>query len=216
MVRFCRYSSSLTESLSDSGEAIGQVLKFAGQRNPKVLLNHYLDDMWTVDGAAIFLGMNPRKDLTTDFRSATMKKSAQLSQTLPSKVKAELENRKDYVCLTDDLDRLELRIASAVEKKPADQLKAERSRLYEKRRKLEQQALKEYQESQVRAYPIKPKEHEQRDWRKGHFDRTRHMKPELDRLTHTLSLRVPLQSPKGISALRDLITLRKIDCHVAY
>jgi len=192
------------------------VLKFAGQRNPKVLLNHYLDDMCTVDGAAVFLDMKPREDLTEDFRSATMKRNAQLPQTLPSAVKAELESQKDYVDLANQLKNLELRIESTVEKETADQLKAERSRLYGRRRKLEGAALKEYQESQVRAYPTKPKEHEQRDWRKGHFDRTRHVKPELDRLARTLSLRVSLRSPEGISALRDLISLRKNDCRVAY
>ena len=54
----------LTEWILDSGAAIGQVLKFAGQRNPEVLLHHYLDDMSTIDGAAIFLGTNLGKDLT--------------------------------------------------------------------------------------------------------------------------------------------------------
>ncbi|KAK3361657.1 hypothetical protein B0T24DRAFT_538692 [Lasiosphaeria ovina] len=204
------------ESVLDSGKAIGQVLKFAGQRNPKVLLNHYLDDMCTVDGAAIFLGTKPRDDLTQDFRSATMKRSAQLPQTLPSEVKRELESRPEYVQIMDELHRLEPQIELALDKETADCLKDRRSRLREKRRKLEHTALKEHQKSRVRAYPTNPKEHEQRDWRKGHFDRIRHLKPELDRLSYTLSLRVPLQSPQGISALRDLIALRRNDCRVAY
>jgi hypothetical protein len=42
------------------------------------------------------------------------------------------------------------------------------------------------------------------------------MQPERDRLARTLSLRVPLRSPEGISALQDLIALRTNDCRVAY
>ncbi len=38
---------------------------------------------------------------------------------------------------------------------------------------------------------------------------SRRMKPGLDRFAHTLSLRVLLRSPEGISALRELIALRK-------
>ncbi|KAK3936796.1 hypothetical protein QBC46DRAFT_411766 [Diplogelasinospora grovesii] len=118
----------------DSGEAIGQVLKFTGQRNPKVLLHLYLDNMCTIDGAAVFLSMNPRRDLTADFRSATMKRSAQLPQTLPSEAKAELEKQEDYVDLTEELERLGLQSRSVMKRQTADQLKAERRRLYEKRR----------------------------------------------------------------------------------
>lgn len=42
------------------------------------------------------------------------------------------------------------------------------------------------------------------------------MMPERDRLAQTLSLGVPLRSPKGITAMKDLIALRTGDCRVAY
>ncbi|KIH86421.1 hypothetical protein SPBR_08698 [Sporothrix brasiliensis 5110] len=135
---------------NDSGVAIGQVLKFAGQRNPKVLLHHYLDDMSTIDGAAIFLGTNPRKDLTQDFRSATMKRNAQLPQTLPSEVKAALESQQEYARLSDKLERLAPERGTAAE--------AQRKQLNNERRKIVLTALKDYQMSQVQAYPTKTKE----------------------------------------------------------
>jgi hypothetical protein len=42
------------------------------------------------------------------------------------------------------------------------------------------------------------------------------MVPERNRLARTLPLAVPLRSPEGISALRDLIALRTNDSRVAY
>lgn len=77
--------------------------------------------MSTIDGAATFLGMKPRKDLTTDFRSATMKRSAQLPQGLPSSVKAELKAQKEYAHLSKELELFEARIGSGAEKEMADQ-----------------------------------------------------------------------------------------------
>jgi hypothetical protein len=58
---------------------------------------------------------------------------------------------------------------------------------------------------------------EQGDWRRSYFNRVvRHMVPERDRLARTLPLTVPLRSPEGISALRDLVALRANDSRVAY
>lgn len=183
-------------------------MKLAGQRNPSVLQNHYLDTMCTIDGSAIFLGTCPRTDLTQDFRSATMERNAQLPQTLPSEAKTELERTPKYASLTKELERLGRQVGLSN--------KSTRNQVYKERRKLEDDALKRYQQSRVRAYPTKVQEHEQHDWRKGHFDRVRHMKPELNRLSRILSLRVHLRSPDGIAALKDLIALRRSDCRVAY
>ncbi len=49
---------------TDGGYSLGQVMKFAAHRNSKTLVGHYLDDMSNVDGAAVFLGLEPRRDLT--------------------------------------------------------------------------------------------------------------------------------------------------------
>jgi hypothetical protein len=53
-------------------------MKFAAHRNLKTLVGHYLDNMSNVDGAVVFLGLEPRRDLIEDFRSASIKRSLDL------------------------------------------------------------------------------------------------------------------------------------------
>jgi hypothetical protein len=60
-------------------------MKFAAHRNSKTLVGHYLDDISNVDGAAAFLGLKPRRDLTEDFRSAFIKRNPDLRHSLPAK-----------------------------------------------------------------------------------------------------------------------------------
>src|SRR5216117_3081693 len=60
-------------------------MKFAGHRNPKTLVGHYLDDMSNVDGAAAYLGLEPRRDITEDFRSASMGRNPGLLHSLAAK-----------------------------------------------------------------------------------------------------------------------------------
>jgi hypothetical protein len=45
-------------------------MKFCGHRNPKTISGHYLDDMSIVDGAAVYLGLEQRQDITQDLGSA--------------------------------------------------------------------------------------------------------------------------------------------------
>src|SRR5438045_1264659 len=56
-------------------------MKFAAHRNSKTLVGHYLDDTSNVDGAATFLGLEPRRDLTEDFRSASMRRNPSLRRS---------------------------------------------------------------------------------------------------------------------------------------
>jgi len=173
--------------------------------------------MNTVDGAASYLGMDIRNDLTEDFRSATMKWNSDLPLELRAKEKAELEHNEQYTALTRLIERLSLQINDENTPEEARQrLREQRSLAYSKRRKLERNKLRECQQNQPKVYPTERKAYEENDWRRDHFLRVLHMMPERKRLFHTLSLRVPLRSPQGISALRDLITLRKSDCRVAY
>jgi hypothetical protein len=55
------------------------------------------------------------------------------------------------------------------------------------------------------------------EWHHSYFKRVvAHMVPKRDRLARTLQLAISLRSPKGISALQDLIALRTNDSRVAY
>ncbi|RYP14043.1 hypothetical protein DL767_010440 [Monosporascus sp. MG133] len=210
-------TSSIANSLgSDSGASMGQVAQFAAQRNLKTLVGHYLHSLTTIDGAACFLEMQPRNDLTQDFRTATMKRNPDLRHSLPSKMQAELESRDDYAALTRQIENLSLQIKTATDQAALTRLRDERSRAYKNRAQLEHKEQEKFRQSQKRVPKTEREAHRQSDWQKTHFNRIRHMMPERNRLAQTLSRRAPLRSPDGISVMKDLIALRTGDCRVAY
>ena len=177
-------------------------MKFAGHRNSKTLVGHYLDDMTNVDGAAAFLDLKQRRDITKDFRSASMKRNPDLQHSLPAKALNELENRADYVSLCMKIDDLSSQIKTALGEEELKALKAHQDDLYYQRRKLREQELKRHQSSQRRVYKNQEDVLNGGDWRRGYFDQAiRHMVPERARLAQTLSLAVLLRSLEGISAL---------------
>ena len=53
-------------------------MKFAAHRNLKTLVGHYLDNISNIDGVVAFLGLEPRQDLTEDFRSTSIKRNPDL------------------------------------------------------------------------------------------------------------------------------------------
>lgn len=53
-------------------------MKFTAYRNLKILIGHYLNDMSNVDGVAVFLGLEPGRDLIEDFRFAFIKRNPDL------------------------------------------------------------------------------------------------------------------------------------------
>jgi hypothetical protein len=209
--------AQLADFNPDGGYSVEQVLKFADQQNSSVLRRHYLGAMNTVDGAGSFLNMDIRQDLTEDFRSATMKWNMDMPLDLPAKERAELEQTGEYVTLSQEIELLSLQIEDRnVSEEARERYKIDRSQAYAKRRGLEKQKLRECQQSQPLEYPTEREAHEQRDWRRSHLPRILPLMPERLRLVYTLSLRVPLRSPEGISALTNLIDLRTSDCRVAY
>jgi len=172
--------------------------------------------MNTIDGAASYLGMDIDHNLTEDFRSATMKWNIDVPLELPAKEQAELEQQEEYISLTQLIESLTLRIEDGDTTEAHELYKAQRAQAYAKQRKLEKIKLRDYQKNLPMEYPTEREAHEQSNWRRNHLSRILHMMPERQRLLSTMSLRVPLRSPGGISTLRDLIALRTSDCRVAY
>jgi len=192
------------------------VLKFASQHNTHVLVNHYLGNVSSIDGAANFLGMELRTDLAEDFLSATMRRNPGLCQTLPARVEEELKKSREYVSLEAEMGSLTLEIESATSEETRTELKAQRKMLYDQRRGLKKKALEKHQEGQKLVYDTL-KDHEQGDWRQAHFDRICHvLHPARRRLARTIGLTAWPRSPVWISALEDLVALRNSDCSVAY
>jgi hypothetical protein len=192
-------------------------MKFAAHRNPKTLVGHYLDDTSNVDGAAYFLNLEPRRDLTEDFRSASMNKDLDLRHSLPAKFLEELRQRQDFTNLDEQLESLSTQITATSTEEGRLQLVTQRRHVYDERQKLIGEELADYRKTQRQVQITQRGLHDQGEWQHSYFDRVvRHMVPERDRLARTLPLAVPLRSPDGISALKDLISLRKNDSLVAY
>jgi hypothetical protein len=192
-------------------------MKFAGHRNSKTVVGHYLADISNVDGVAAFLDLNPRRDVTKDFRSASMKRNPDLQRSLPAKMLAELEDRADYIAFSEGINNLSSQIKTAVKEEERKALKIQQDDLYYQRRKLREQELGTYQSSQQRVYKAQDHVLDGADWRRGYFNRVvLHMVPERARLAQILSLQVPLRSPQGILAFQDLIALLTSDSRVAY
>ncbi|KAK0611658.1 hypothetical protein B0T14DRAFT_413287, partial [Immersiella caudata] len=203
--------------VNDGGYSLSQVMKFTGHRNSKTLVGHYLDDISNVGGAAAYLGLEPRRDVTEDFRSASMGWNPGLLRSLPARVVEESKQRQDYIELREQVEVLSLGIKTAVTEEAREEQKIQLSRTYYRLRRLRDMELEKYKKGQPRVYDTQCETYDEGDWRRSYFDRVvRHMIPERDRLADTLVLAVPLRSPEGISALEDLIALLKNDSRVAY
>ncbi|OBT56677.1 hypothetical protein VE04_03810 [Pseudogymnoascus sp. 24MN13] len=192
--------------VDDGGYSLGQVMKFAAHRNPKTLVGHYLDDMSNVDGAAAFLKLKARGDLTEDFRSASMGKTSDIQHSLTANTLHDLKQRQDYMDLSEQLQNL-----------TGKEFRTQRRYLYDQRQKLVDKELENQRNNPHRAHNTDSNGDQKGEWQRSYFDRVvRHMVPERDRLANTLPLAASLRSADGISALRDLVSLRTNDSTVAY
>ncbi|KAK4095597.1 hypothetical protein Purlil1_393 [Purpureocillium lilacinum] len=202
---------------NDRGYSLGQVLRFASQHNTHVLVNHYLGNMSTIDGAGTYLNMRPRTDLVEDFRSATMRWNPGLHLTLSAKDKEELEGSLEYKAVTRRINELSRRIREATTEDEKQQFKDQRRLEYDRRKAIENKRLREIQAAQKIIYDRGDDPHEQHDWRQIHFDRISHMlPPERLRLAKGMTLRAWPRSSEWVSVLKDLIALRENNDNAAY
>lgn len=188
------------------GFSTGQVMKFAGHRNSKTLVGHYLSDENKLDGAATFLNLDIRGDLTEDFRSVSMGKDLDIQYSLTADILHDLKQRQDYMDLSEQIQNL-----------VGKEFRTQRRHLYDQRHKLVTKELKNLRNNSHRVHSTDSNGDQKGEWQRSYFDRVvRHMVPERDRLANTLPLAASLRSPEGISALRDLVALRTNDSTVAY
>ncbi|CAM1508797.1 Fc.00g056450.m01.CDS01 [Cosmosporella sp. VM-42] len=187
---------------NDNGYSLGQVLRFASQNNTNVLVNHYLGNVSTIDGAGSFLGTDLRTDLAEDFRSASAGRNPDLRFSLPTKVAEELRNSPQYLDLTEKISGLNLEIDTPASSEIRPELEAQRKAAYKERRMLERTKVEEMQASQKVIYEVDREDYEQSDWRQGYFNRVSHVLPEERvRLAHTLQLKAWPRSPEKHSGL---------------
>uniref|UniRef100_A0A4E9EHL3 C2H2-type domain-containing protein n=1 Tax=Gibberella zeae TaxID=5518 RepID=A0A4E9EHL3_GIBZA len=203
--------------VNDNGYSLGQVLRFASQSNPGVLVNKYLGSVSTVDGAGSYLGMKLRTDLAEDFRSASVRRNPGLRFSLPARETEELQNSPEYLYLTRKINKINLELEDSKTLEEQTQLEIQRKDAYKQRLLLENKKLKDFQANQKVIYDTNQEDHEQHDWRQNHFSRISHMLPEERvRLAQTLPMVAHPRSPEWITALKDLISLRSNSYPVAY
>lgn len=203
--------------LLDNGYSLGQVLRFASQSNPGVLVNKYLGSVSTVDGAGSYLGMKLRTDLAEDFRSASVRRNPGLRFSLPTRETEELQNSPEYLSLTREISDINSELKNSKTPEEQTQLEMRRKDAYKQRLFLETRKLKDFQTHQKVIYDTSQQDHEQYDWRQNHFSRISHMLPEERvRLAQTLPTVAHPRSPEWITALKDLISLRSDPYPVAY
>ncbi|KAI6443785.1 hypothetical protein MCOR17_011342, partial [Pyricularia oryzae] len=91
--------------------------------------------MNTVDGVASYLGMDIRRDLTEDFRSATMKWDSDLALQFPAREVDQLKQDEEYIRLKEHISTFNTLIDGALFKKEEyEQYIAARKQAYEDRR----------------------------------------------------------------------------------
>jgi hypothetical protein len=200
----------------EGGYSNDELLKFAGHTHQITRTRDYMNSISSVDGQAGFLGAPLRKDLAEDFRSMTVQRNPELFLSLPAKARDELLERDDYVENTLGIESLTRQINAATSPTAVFNFKSQRAELYVRRRRLEQEELERVQENQERIHPSERSEAFYVDEHRTRFNRLRHKMPVRDRLADLLFVKAPLRSPEGVSAIKDLMSLIKDDCKVAY
>lgn len=75
-----------------------------------MLVNKYLGDISSIDGAGSVLGMEFRRALAEDFRSASVGRNPALRFSLPAKVAEALQASPEFIGLTEQIDRISQQI----------------------------------------------------------------------------------------------------------
>ncbi|KAI0534969.1 hypothetical protein GGR58DRAFT_515723 [Xylaria digitata] len=199
-----------------NGYSKEELMKYAGHTNQMTMTRDYLSSITVVDGLASFLKLPPRNDQAEDFRSMAVKRNPELFLSLPAKIQDELRQREDYVAITNELEDLTREMNATDSLVVSQELRSRRNQLLRQRRVLEKEELNKVRSTQDRVHPSERKGKYHVDQERSRFNRLRHMMPERERLSNTLFCVAPLRSSEGISAVKDLISLLKNSCRVAY
>jgi hypothetical protein len=146
-------------------------MKFAGHRNSKTLVGHYLDNMSNVDSAAAFLTLKPRQDLTEDFCSASIKRDPNLRHSLPTKNQEELKQRWDYINLLEQIKDLSGQVMAATTEEACKELTARQHYLYKQQQKLINKELANYYRTKQWVHTTQCEVDDQGKWHCSYFKR---------------------------------------------
>jgi hypothetical protein len=211
--------SAIIPSLSlilglDHGYSTSQKMKFAGHIDPRTFQVHYAHQMSTIDGQSALWDKERRNIPFEAFRGLSLHHYPQLPQSLPAKVRDDLEHRDDFIALNKEIAALGENLRLVTTAAEGKQANARRKELYWERRHLILNELSKWQQIQLntakadRSAPVAALP--------GYFNRIRRLDPPRDRLAHTLFIDIPLRSDEGRSALHDFVTLCRENPKVAY
>ncbi|KAH7250906.1 hypothetical protein BKA59DRAFT_369348, partial [Fusarium tricinctum] len=170
--------------------SVAQRMKRAGQRDANTYNNHYMPNNSGTDGQGTYFG--------TEVRSVS----------LLAEKKEALQNSPKFVAIEEELTRLRRQ-----ENKKST---SRRKQLYEKKRKLADQELREWQNTQPRRPIAVPGEKDLPCYHRSLFNRVRFLIPERDRLAENLFETDILRSSTGLQVLRDMIALCETDTEVKF
>jgi hypothetical protein len=176
-----------------------------------------MSQLSTVDGQGSFFEQGLRKDHLEDFRGLSLHRHPRLWQSLPAKQQFEFDCRPDILALDEEIETLTPEIQACGYANDTQSHRARRRDLYERRRQLTVDELKECRKIQPRKLTSQDA-HETclEDHRRTFFSHIRGLLPERDRLASSLFQSVALRSVEGRSALHDLVALCKHDCQTIY
>ncbi|EEP78591.1 predicted protein [Uncinocarpus reesii 1704] len=180
----------------ENGYSPDQRMQFGGHSDPRIFFNDYMSSVSSVQGVGNILNLTLRDDISQHFRGLLMRRHPQMWQSLPAKLRQDLEGGGGRSAASD-AERQDSKI--------------ERQSVYVQKYKLIAQELEKWQSRQARERKPGVDADTENDytitshWR--WFERASHLMPERKRLSTMLFLPVPLRSPEGRQVLLDMVAL---------
>ncbi|EGD97859.1 hypothetical protein TESG_05363 [Trichophyton tonsurans CBS 112818] len=144
------------------------------------------------------LNLPRRYDIHEHLRGLSLRRNPTLHQTLPAQLQHDLKKCPEYVKIESKIEDI----------KHQRELQNERRGFYSERSKLLDQELDKWQKQQI--LDCKPGAKDEDSSALSYlesFERVSHLMPERKRLSKLLFMPVPLRSPEGRQAIKDMVTL---------
>ncbi|EGE02373.1 hypothetical protein TEQG_01412 [Trichophyton equinum CBS 127.97] len=162
-----------------------------------------------VNGVSNILNLPRRYNIHEHLRGLSLRRNPTLHQTLPAQLQHDLKKCHEYVKIESKIEDISERIkATPPPGEHQRELQNERRGFYSERSKLLDQELDKWQKQQI--LDCKPGAKDEDSSALSYlesFERVSHLMPERKRLSKLLFMPVPLRSPEGRQAIKDMVTL---------
>ncbi|KAM5468020.1 hypothetical protein MauCBS54593_005303 [Microsporum audouinii] len=191
-----------------SGYSQADIMKFAGQGDPKVYRESYMSKFCRVDGVSNILNLPRRHNIHEHLRGLSLRRNPTLQQALPAQLEHDLKKCPEYVEINSKIEDISERIKTTPPGEHQRELQNERRAFYSQRSKLLDQELDKWQKQQILdcKHGTKDEGPSALSYLES-FERISHLMPERKRLSKLLFMPVPLRSLEGRQAIKDMVTL---------